>query len=62
MRLIKQELVTSLRHDHVTSENHYISITTVHMAAKFGNIVTYLDKLPPVKSHDSLLTWPCEIT
>ena len=29
--------------DHVTTENYYISTTTVSMAAKFGKVVTYIE-------------------
>ena len=32
------------------------------MATKFGRMVTYLDGLLPIKSHDSLIMWSCKIT
>ena len=31
------------------------------MATKFGRMVASLDGLLPIMSHDSLVTWPCEI-
>ena len=38
-----------------------ISTTTVHMATKLCEMVTYLDGLLPIKLHDPLITWLCEI-
>ena len=32
------------------------------MATKLGRMVTYLDGLLSIKSHDPLITWFCEIT
>ena len=32
------------------------------MATKLGRIVTYLDGLLTIESHDPLITWSCEIT
>ena len=32
------------------------------MAIKFDRVVTYHKWLPPVKSHDHLITWPFKIT
>ena len=32
------------------------------MATRYGRMVTYLDKFLPKKSHDSFITWSCEIT
>ena len=62
MRLIKQVLLTSLGQPHVTNENNYFSTTTpLLMATKLGRMVTYLDGLLPIKSHDPLITWSCEI-
>ena len=34
---------------------HYLTTTTVPMATKFGSMITYLDKLLPIKSHDLLI-------
>ena len=31
------------------------------MATKLGRVVTYYEQLPPIKSHDSLITWFCKI-
>ena len=47
---------------HPTNENRYIATATVPMATKLGRMVTYLDGLLPMKSHDPLITWSCEIT
>ena len=46
---------------HVANKNHYISITSVSMATKLGKMIVSLDGLLPIMSHDSLITWPCEI-
>ena len=40
----------------------YLIITTMPMATKLGRVVAYHEELPPVKSHDFLITWSCEIT
>ena len=32
------------------------------MATKVGRVVTYHEGLPPIKSHDRLITWSCKIT
>ena len=45
---------------HGTNKNLYIS-TTVPMATGLGRVMTYLDGLRPLKSHDPLITWLCEI-
>ena len=44
------------------SLNDYISTTTVLKATKLGRMVIYLDKLPVIKSHNSLISWSSEIT
>ena len=31
------------------------------MTTKPGRIVTYIEKFPPVKSHDLSVTWSCEV-
>ena len=31
------------------------------MATKLGRMIASLDGLLPIMSHDSLITWPCEI-
>ena len=46
---------------HVANKIHHISITRVSMATKIGRIITFLDGLLPIVSHDPLITWPCEI-
>ena len=38
--------------DHVTNQNHYISLTKVPI----GRMVTYIEGLLPIKSHDALIT------
>ena len=42
MRLIKQDLMTSLRQDHLKILKPYISHTTVPLATILGPMVTYL--------------------
>ena len=37
---------------HVTNENHYISTTRVPMATKLGRMVTCLDGLLKITSHN----------
>ena len=39
-----------------------ISIFIRPMTTIFGRMVTYLNGLLPINSHDPLITWPCEIT
>ena len=39
----------------------HISSDRVLMATKLGRIVPYVDELLPIKSHDPLITWSCEI-
>ena len=48
--------------DHVTKYKHYISSTAPPMATKLGRMMTYLDWLLPIKSHDHMITWSCKIT
>ena len=40
----------------------YISNIRVPMATKLGGMVTYLDGILPIKSNDSFIKWPYEIT
>ena len=40
----------------------YISNIRVPMAIKLGGMVTYLDGILPIKSNDSFIKWPYEIT
>ena len=40
--------------------NVYISATTVSMAITLGRMLTYIEELSPIKSHDPLTTWSCE--
>ena len=46
---------------HVANKNRHISITRVSMATKLGRMIASLDGLPPIMSHDPLITWPCEM-
>ena len=41
--------------DHVTNQNHNISITTVPMATKLARIVTYIDGRLPINPNDPLI-------
>ena len=45
----------------MTNKNHYISASRVCMTTKLSKMVTYLDGLLRLKSHDHLVTWSCEI-
>ena len=47
--------------DHVRKWNHYISSIKAPMATKLGRMVTYLDFLLLIKSHDPLIMWSCKI-
>ena len=40
-----------------TSQSKNISTTTISLVNKLGRMVTYLDGLLPIKSHDPLITW-----
>ena len=46
---------------HVANKIHYTSIIRVPIVTKLDRMITYLDELLPIKSHDPLITWPCEI-
>ena len=46
---------------HVTNKNHYISITRVPLATKLDKMMTPLDGLLPIMSHDPSITRLCEI-
>ena len=56
MKLIKQVLVTSSSQDHVKNLKHYISTTRVPLATKLGRMITYFNRLLPIKSYDPTLT------
>ena len=45
----------------VANKNQYISITRVSMATKLGKMITSLDGLLLIMSHDPLIRWPFEI-
>ena len=62
VKVIKQALVTLLRQNYVTSLDYYISTTTVSLATKLSKMVTYSDGPVPIKWHDFLIMWYCEIT
>ena len=47
--------------DHVIYKNH-ISTYTVPMTTKLGKMITYLQGLLPIKSHEALIVWSCKIT
>ena len=40
----------------------YISTWIRSIATKYGKVVNYCEGLPPLESHDPLMTWSCEIT
>ena len=41
---------------------HYISTTATFMATKPGRMMSYLEWLLLIKSHDHIITWSCKIT
>lgn len=43
------------------SRNVYISNTKVPMVTKLGRVVTYVEELRAIKSHDLLRTWSWKI-
>ena len=59
---VKQRLDHMVLQVHVTSKSHYTSTTRVLMATKLGSMMTYLDGLLPIKSHDPVISWLCEIS
>ena len=48
--------------NHLTKLNHYIPTTTVPMGSKFDRMLTYLQRLPPIKWLKPLVMWSCKIT
>ena len=47
--------------DYMTNLIPYNSTTRVAMTTILGRMVTYLDGLLPIQSHDPLIMWSCEI-
>ena len=43
--------------NHVANENHFLSTTRVPVATKLGRMVTHLDGLLTIKSHDPLIIY-----
>ena len=54
-------VLTSSREDYVTNLKR-TSTTRVPLATKLGRMVTYLDGLLPIKSHDPMIRWSFELT
>ena len=48
--------------DHLTWQTKNISDSRVLMANKLGRMVTYLDGVLPIKSHETLIKFSCKIT
>ena len=46
----------------MTSKNHYNSTNTVPTSPNFVRMITCVNGLLPIKSHESLIPWFCEIT
>ena len=42
-------------------QKHYICTTKMTMATKLGRMVVYLNGIPSIKSHTTLIVWSCEI-
>ena len=47
---------------HLTSENHYISTTTVSVATKLARMVICLERRLIIKSYKVLIMWSCKVT
>ena len=45
----------------MVNKNNHISIIRVFMATKLAGMITSLDGLLSIMSHEPLFTWPCEI-
>ena len=61
------EAIQTIAGDVITSRwrdklKKYISTTEVSTPTNLGRLVTYLDGLLPIKSHDSLISWSWKIT
>ena len=54
---LRDKLKSLYLHYHSGYLSHYISKTT-----KLGRMINNLDTLLPIKSHDPLITWSCDIT
>ena len=46
----------------IMGQTKHISTARVPMSTKLGRLVTYIKRLPPRKSYDTLVTCSCEIT
>ena len=56
---------SGLRREHLESSSsatENVTITTATIATKLDKVVTYHEGVPPIKSHDPLITWFSEIT
>lgn len=42
----------------MTNYLHYISTCIGIIGSKLGNVATFCERIPPLKSHASLITWP----
>ena len=40
---------------------HYISNVVMSIATRLGRMMTYLERLMPITSHDDIIVWPWEI-
>ena len=48
--------------DHMTNWRHNIFTTTMSIPTQLIRVLTYHEGLPPVKTHNPLITWSCKIT
>ena len=47
--------------NHVTNSIHYISTCRRPMGTKLSKVLTYRERLPPLKPHVLLIAWPTEV-
>ena len=58
---VKQRINYIVLQGHFTDQSVYIFFIRKTMATKLGSIITYLDGILPIKSHEALISWSCEI-
>ena len=65
MGLIKQVLVMPSPEDHMASHKDHVTNKYLHYQSAYGHqysrMVTYLDGLQLIKSHEPYITWSCKI-
>ena len=59
---VKQRFDHMVLKDHEVNKNHYTSNTRVPLDISLARMITFLDVLLSIKSHDPLLAGPCITT